>query len=52
MAAHGVGACNVIEVSSEIDFNAFLGEGGKDKKDMALTSSGEIDTGYRTLMMI
>lgn len=52
MAAHGIGACNVIEVSSEIDFSAFFGTGGKDENDMALTSSGEIDTGYRTLMMV
>ncbi len=52
MSAHGIGACNVIEVSSEIDFGAFFGAGGKDENDMALTSSGEIDTGYRTLMMV
>jgi len=52
LSAHGIGACNVIEVSSEIDFNAFFGEGSKDENDMALTSSGEIDTGYRTLMMV
>lgn len=52
MTAHGIGACNVIELSSEIDFKAFLGEGSKDENDMALTTSGEIDTGYRTLIMI
>ena len=52
LAAHGIGACNVIEVSHEIDFNAFFGTGGKDEYDMALTAAGEIDTGYRTLMMV
>lgn len=52
MAAHGIGACNVIEVSREIDFKAFFGTGSKDENDMALTASGEIDTGYRTLMMV
>ena len=50
--AHGIGACNVIELSSEIDFKAFLGEGTKNEDDLALTITGEIDTGYRTLMMI
>lgn len=52
MAAHGIGACNVIELSSEIDFKAFLGEGTKDENDLALTPSGEIDTGYRSIIMI
>ncbi|NNE77120.1 MAG: DUF4242 domain-containing protein [Pricia sp.] len=52
MAAHGIGACNIIEVSSEIDFKAFLGEGGQDENDMAITLSGEIDTGYRSIIMI
>lgn len=52
LASHGIGACNVIEISSEIDFKAFLGEGSKDEKDMAITNYGGIDTGYRTLMMI
>lgn len=52
LAAHGIGACNVIEVSREIDFNAFLGEGTKSEKDLALTLSGEIDTGYRSIIMI
>ncbi len=50
--AHGIGACNVIEVSPEFEFHPYLGEGGKNDKDLALTLSGEIDTGYRTLMMV
>jgi len=52
LAAHGIGACNVIEVSGEIDFRAFLGKGTKNQDDLALTLNGEIDTGYRTLMMV
>ncbi|MRI02497.1 DUF4242 domain-containing protein [Kriegella sp. EG-1] len=52
MAAHGIGACNVIELSSEIDFKVFLGEGAKDENDMALTLTGDIDTGYRSIIMI
>lgn len=50
--AHGIGACNVIEVSPEFEFNPYLGEGTKNEKDLALTLSGEIDTGYRTLMLL
>lgn len=50
--AHGLTACNVIEVSSEDEFNPFLGVGAKNDRDLALTLSGAIDTGYRTLMMI
>ena len=52
MEAQGVGPCNVIEVSPEYEFFPYLGEGTKNDKDLALTLSGEIDTGYRTLMMI
>ncbi|RKN82288.1 AraC family transcriptional regulator [Ulvibacterium marinum] len=52
LSAHGIGPCNVIEVSDEIDFRAFLGQGTKNQDDLALTLNGEIDTGYRTLMMV
>lgn len=52
MHAHGIGPCNLIEISQEIDFNAFLGQGEKNDKDLALTPTGEFDTGYRTLMMV
>ncbi|MGB5821238.1 MAG: helix-turn-helix transcriptional regulator [Saonia sp.] len=51
-AAHGIGPCNIVEVSPEFEFHPYLGEGTKNDKDLALTLSGEIDTGYRTLMMI
>lgn len=50
--AHGIGACNVIEVSPKFEFHPYMGEGSKNDKDLALTLSGEIDTGYRTLMMV
>jgi len=53
---HGVGPCNIIEVSSltpTFSFNTMIGdEGGKNNWDVALTKSGEIDTGFRTLMLI
>jgi len=52
LEAHGIGACNVIEVSREHEFLPFLGEGGQDGRDLALTLSGQIDSGYRTLMLV
>lgn len=50
--AHGVGACNVIEVSREHEFLPYMGEGGQNEQDMALTLSGEIDSGFRTIMLV
>jgi len=50
--AHGVGACNVIEVSRENEFIPFMGEGGQNELDLALTVSGEIDSGFRTIMLV
>ncbi len=50
--AHGVGACNVIEVSRELEFLPYMGEGGQNEKDLALTLSGEIDSGFRTIMIV
>lgn len=53
---HGVGPCNIIKVSSltpTFDFNAIIGdEGGKNEWDVALTRTGEIDTGFRTLLLV
>ncbi|MBC2838771.1 nickel-binding protein [Robiginitalea sp. SC105] len=53
---HGVGPCNVIEVTSltpTYDFHAMIGEeGGKNEFDVALTSTGDIDTGFRTLLQV
>lgn len=50
--AHGVGACNVIEVSREHEFIPYLGEGNQNEQDLALTLSGEIDSGFRTIMLV
>lgn len=48
--SHGNTACNIIEVSDD-EFNLFLGE-GENENDLALTNSGELDTGYRTILML
>ncbi|WP_149277302.1 helix-turn-helix domain-containing protein [Pareuzebyella sediminis] len=50
--SQGIGPCNLVEVSPETEFYPYLGEGSKNDKDLALTLSGEVDTGYRTLMQI
>ncbi len=50
--AHGVGGCNVIEVSREHEFIPFMGEGNQNEQDLALTLSGEIDSGFRTIMLV
>ncbi len=48
--SHGNTACNIIEVSDN-EVNLFLGE-GTSINDLAYTNSGELDTGYRTILMI
>ncbi len=50
--AHGIGACNVIEVSRENEFFPYMGEGSQNEQDLALTLSGEIDSGFRTIMLV
>ncbi len=50
--AHGVGACNIIEVSREHEFIPYMGEGAQNEQDLALTLSGEIDSGFRTIMLV
>lgn len=50
--AHGVGACNVIEVSREHEFLPYMGEGSQNEQDLALTLTGEIDSGFRTIMLV
>lgn len=50
--AHGIGACNVIEVSRENEFIPYMGEGDQNDQDLALTLSGEIDSGFRTIMLV
>ncbi|MGB3145938.1 MAG: nickel-binding protein [Maribacter sp.] len=49
--AHLDQSCNIIEVSDD-EFISFLGLGHKNDQDMALTLSGEIDSGYRTLFLL
>ena len=48
--SHGNTACNIIEVSDD-EFNLYLGV-GKNVNDLAYTYSGEIDTGYRTILLL
>jgi len=48
--SHGNTACNIIEVSDN-EVNLFLGE-GTSVNDLAYTHSGELDTGYRTILLI
>jgi len=48
--SHGNTACNIIEVSDD-EFHLFLGE-GKNVNDLAYTNSGELDTGYRTILLM
>lgn len=50
--AHGIGACNIIEVSREHEFIPYMGQGGQNEQDLALTLSGEIDSGFRTIMLV
>ena len=48
--SHGNTACNIIEVADD-EFNLFLGE-GKNVNDLAHYNSGEVDTGYRTILLL
>ncbi|WP_422082403.1 nickel-binding protein [Ulvibacterium sp.] len=50
--AHGVGACNIIEVSPEHEFIPYMGKGDQNEKDLALTLSGEVDSGFRTILLV
>ncbi|MCG6912275.1 DUF4242 domain-containing protein [bacterium BMS3Abin03] len=48
--SHGNAACNIIEVSED-EFNLYFGI-GKSVNDLAHTESGEIDTGFRTILLL
>lgn len=50
-ASHGGTACNIIEVSDD-EFNLFLGRGTKNENDLAQTISGDVDNGFRTLLLV
>ncbi len=47
--SHGNTPCNIIEVSDD-EFNLYLGT-GKSIDDLAHTEYGEVDTGYRTILL-
>lgn len=50
LKSHGNTACNIIEVSDN-EYNLFMGQ-GTDIDDLAKTESGELDPGYRTIILI
>jgi AraC-like DNA-binding protein len=49
--SHGLTACNIIEVSDD-EYNLFLGIGDKNEVDLAHRLTGEIDEGFRTILLI
>lgn len=49
LKSHGNTACNIIEVSDN-EYNLFMGQ-GTDVHDLAKTDSGQLDTGYRTILL-
>jgi AraC-like DNA-binding protein len=49
--SHGLTACNIIEVSDD-EYHLFLGIGEKNEVDLAHKLSGEIDEGYRTILLL
>jgi AraC-like DNA-binding protein len=48
--SHGNTACNIIEVSDD-EYNLFL-HAIKTKDDLAINSSGEVDAGFRTFLLV
>ncbi|WP_209405740.1 nickel-binding protein [Pseudozobellia sp. WGM2] len=49
--SHGMTACNIIEVSDD-EYNIFMSRGSTQKNDLAYTTDGNLDTGFRTIMLI
>lgn len=49
LQSHGNTACNIIEVSDN-EYKLFMGV-GNEVNDLAHTQSGELDTGYRTILL-
>lgn len=49
LQSHGNTACNIIEVADD-EYNLFMGQ-GTDVDDLATTVSGELDPGYRTILL-
>ncbi len=50
-AAHGMTACNIIEVSDD-EYNIFMTRGSTQKNDLAYTLDGNLDSGFRTILLI
>jgi len=48
--SHGNTACNIIEVSDN-EYNLFMGI-GTDVNDLAKTHKGDLDTGYRSILLL
>jgi AraC-like DNA-binding protein len=49
LQSHGNTACNIIEVGDN-EFNLFMGQGAA-VDDLAKTDSGDLDTGYRSILL-
>lgn len=50
LQSHGNTACNIIEVADN-EYNLFMGQ-GTDVDDLAKTDSGDLDSGYRTILLV
>jgi len=50
LKSHGNTACNIIEVADN-EYNLFMGQ-GTDVDDLAKTDSGDLDSGYRTILLV
>jgi len=49
--SHGMTACNIIEVSDD-EYNIFMARGSTQKDDLAYMAEGDLDTGFRTIMLL
>ena len=49
--SHGMTACNIIEVSDD-EYNIFMSRGGTQKNDLAYLPDGDLDTGFRTIILL
>jgi len=49
LESHGNTACNIIEVADD-EYNLFMGQ-GTDLNDLAKTDSGDLDPGYRSILL-
>lgn len=49
--SHGMTACNIIEVSDD-EYNIFMARGSTQKNDLAYTLEGDLDSGFRTILLI